>query len=208
MFKEKKWSNRIQLILLFVIFSAPLVGAYIYKAYITSGDRVYNTVNKGEFYSRPLDLADISFTISDKEGKLEEKTFNNFDSRWYLLVIADQQCNAVCEANLEKISYVKVVHARYAGRIVSTLVHNGLSVERSKELRDKFGLSVIEAKEREKFQEWLEPFYKGRSQNEFDADRIYMVDPLKKLMMSYPVDVLPLDIYEDMKRLLKTSRVG
>ena len=206
MFKEKKWSNRFQLILLFVIFLAPLVGAYY--AFHTRDQSAYETVNKGEFYPAPQDLADIDFVITDNAGNAQQEAFNSFASRWYLVVVADKTCNAICEANLEKIAYVRVVHARYTGRIVSALIHAGMSTDRSKELISNFGLTGISAQNQESFQEWLKPFYEARGQNEFDGNRIYMIDPLKKLMMSYPSDVSPLDIYEDMKRLLKTSRVG
>lgn len=206
MFKEKKWSNRIQLILLFVIFLAPFLGAYY--AFHTRDSSTVNTINKGEFYPKPQDLADVDFVIIDNAGNQQQKNFNNFDSRWYLLVVANNKCNEACEANLKKIAYVKVVHARYTGRITSTLAHSGLTPERTKELRENYGLTAISTQAIEDFQEWLQPFYQGRGQAEFDPDRIYMIDPLKKLMMSYPVDVSPLDIYEDMKRLLKTSRVG
>ncbi len=206
MFKEKKWSNRFQLILLFVIFLAPLVGAYY--AFHTRDVGSFETVNKGEFYPKPQDLADVDFTITDNAGNQQQEKFNDFASRWYLVVVADHGCNAVCEANLEKIAYVRVVHARYTGRIISAMVHIGLSAERSQSLISNFGLTGISSQNNDNFQEWLKPFYQARGQNEFDASRIYMIDPLKKLMMSYPSDVSPLDIYEDMKRLLKTSRVG
>lgn len=206
MFKEKKWSNRIQLILLFIIFLAPLVGAYY--AFYTRDHSVHDTVNKGEFYSTPQDLADTGFVMTNNNGESQIKQFNDFDNRWYLMVVANNECNKICESNLEKIAYVRVVHARYTGRIVSTFAHFGLSAERSQQLIDNFGLMGISPQTAEGFQEWLKPFYEARDQSQFDSDRIYMIDPLKKLMMSYPSDVSPLDIYEDMKRLLKTSRVG
>lgn len=206
MFKEKKWSNRIQLILLFVIFLAPLVGAYY--AFYTRDTSQYNTINVGEFYAKPQDLANINFSISNNAGEIEQKDFNDFKSRWYLVVVADKVCDEVCEANLEKISYVRIVHARYAGRIASTLAHFDLPAERSKQLVDNFAVTSITPKTSEDLQSWLKPFHEARGQTEFDSGRIYMIDPLKKLMMSYPSDVSPLDIYEDMKRLLKTSRVG
>jgi len=206
MFKEKKWSNRIQLILLFVIFLAPLVGAYY--AYMTRDSREYDTVNIGEFYPKPQDLADIQFTLANPFGEKSERTFNNLDSKWYLFVVADQDCGQICEKNIEKIAYVNVVHARYTGRIVSALVHNGIDENRSEQLVNKYGVSTLSTTNQTEFAEWLTPFYQARGENAFDAGRIYMVDPLKKLMMSYPADASPLDIYEDMKLLLKTSRVG
>jgi len=91
---------------------------------------------------------------------------------------------------------------------VSALAHNDIEVSRKEALVSKYGVATLSSINPELFSEWLKPFYESRNQPQFESDRIYLVDPLKKLMMSYPADASPLDIYEDMKRLLKTSRVG
>jgi hypothetical protein len=41
-----------------------------------------------------------------------------------------------------------------------------------------------------------------------DARRIYMVDPLGNLMMSYAPGTDPRSIYQDIKKLLKLSHIG
>ena len=38
--------------------------------------------------------------------------------------------------------------------------------------------------------------------------RIYISDPLGNLMMSYPPDINPKGILKDLKKLLRTSRIG
>ena len=40
------------------------------------------------------------------------------------------------------------------------------------------------------------------------ADRIYIIDPLGNLMMSYAPDARPKGMLEDMKRLLRLSSIG
>jgi hypothetical protein len=40
------------------------------------------------------------------------------------------------------------------------------------------------------------------------ADRVYVIDPLGNLMMTYPPDFKPKGLLEDMKRLLKLSHIG
>ncbi|MGH1428163.1 MAG: hypothetical protein ACRBEE_09495 [Arenicella sp.] len=209
MFKEKKWSNRIQLILLFLIFFAPLSGAY-YCIYFSEFNCQGEATNMGELYlPKPLDLDDATFIVAESDGSLEEVKFNEFESRWYLLVLANDQCDVNCEKNLEKIGYVKTILARYAGRIESALAYHGLEAERVQELQKKYSLIAMNAADKQSFEKWLKPFYEGRQKAEIDMDRIYVIDPVKKLMMSYPLDAQPIDdIYEDMKRLLKTSRVG
>ena len=41
-----------------------------------------------------------------------------------------------------------------------------------------------------------------------DPDRIYVVDPLGNLMMSYPAGADPNGIRKDLARLLRVSRIG
>ena len=40
------------------------------------------------------------------------------------------------------------------------------------------------------------------------AERIYIIDPLGNLMMSYSPGVNPRDIHNDLKKLLRGSRIG
>jgi hypothetical protein len=40
------------------------------------------------------------------------------------------------------------------------------------------------------------------------ADRLYLIDPLGNLMMSYAPDAKPKGLLEDLKRLLGLSQVG
>ena len=41
-----------------------------------------------------------------------------------------------------------------------------------------------------------------------NAGRIYIIDPQGNLMMSYAPNVNPGDIYKDLKKLLRSSRIG
>jgi hypothetical protein len=202
MFKEKKWSNRFQLILLVIIFAAPLVGAYY--AYSTRDTRTYTTVNNGEFYNKPQDLADIAFV--NQAGEIT--AFNSFDKKWYVVIVADGQCDLDCEAALNKIARVRAMNGKNLHRIVSLFVHRGLSEERSTWLTENYKVNGISAQNPAELDQWLKPFYEARNEASFDKNRIYLIDPLKKLMMSYKLDVEPKAIFKDLKRLLKVSQVG
>jgi hypothetical protein len=205
MFKEKKWSNRIQLIIITLMFLAPLVGAKLYYSYLTrDGRTAFNTVNNGEFYTPPQDLANVLFNRSNGP----ELNFNEFDKRWYVVVVANGNCSIVCEKSLDKIARVRAMNGKNIGRIVSVLAHTGLSEARSNDLLKKYGVKGISTDNNEDFTAWLTPFYKARKKEKFEADRIYLIDPLKILMMSYPADVAPKGLFKDLKRLLKTSQIG
>jgi cytochrome oxidase Cu insertion factor (SCO1/SenC/PrrC family) len=40
------------------------------------------------------------------------------------------------------------------------------------------------------------------------SDRLYLVDPLGNLLMSYPPDAPPRALLDDLERLLKLSHIG
>lgn len=204
MFKDKKWSNRIQLILLLVIFSAPLLGAYFYKLYLERNGESFKTVNVGELYYQPKDLPDISFT--DSSGNIQ--SFNSFEKKWYIVVVADKSCDESCEQALNKIARIRAMQGKNLHRIVSLFVHRGLTKERSDWLAKTYTVTGVSPQNPDELEQWLQPFYQARGQASFDSTRIYLIDPLKKLMMSYPADVDPKGIFKDLKRLLKVSQVG
>jgi hypothetical protein len=49
---------------------------------------------------------------------------------------------------------------------------------------------------------------KNKRPSELSAGGYYLVDPLGNLVMYFPPDIDPSDMVEDIKRLLKFSRIG
>ena len=47
-----------------------------------------------------------------------------------------------------------------------------------------------------------------RQADRVSADRVYLIDPLGNLMMSYAADARPKGMLEDLKKLLRLSHVG
>jgi len=54
----------------------------------------------------------------------------------------------------------------------------------------------------------IEKFRLNEAEDPLKMNRIYIVDPLGNLMMSYEPNVNPRDIYTDLKKLLRGSRIG
>lgn len=198
----KRWLARLQLLALFAIFMAPVVGAYY--MYAKRDQLSLKTVNSGQLYRTPQDLAGIDFQLAGGA----EMPFSKFEKKWYLLVIADGACEATCEKNLLTIRQLRRMQGKNVNRVVSILVHRNLSGTIAGDLAAKYSIQQVTPSQPAVFDKWLEVFYGEREENEFDASRIYVVDPLKNLMMSYPSDVDPKAFYKDLKRLLKVSQVG
>lgn len=199
---KKQWLNRLQLLLLFAVFAAPLLGAYY--LYSQRNSQNFSTINNGELYPRPLDLGDITLQFEDGETK----TLNNLAKKWYLLVIAEGDCDVICEKNLLTIRQLRRMQGKNINRVVNLFIHSKLDPNVAKDMAEKYSITSAAVLKEQLFSEWLRPFYETRGQQQFDGSRIYIIDPLKKLMMSYPTEVEPKDFYKDLKRLLKVSQIG
>jgi hypothetical protein len=54
----------------------------------------------------------------------------------------------------------------------------------------------------------LDKFRLTSSDNPLEARRIYIIDSLGNLMMSFEPDANPRDIMQDLKKLFRASRIG
>ena len=160
--KTKLWMNRLQLILLFAVFAAPLLGAYY--LYSQRDTQTFSTVNNGELYSKPQDLIDLPLLF---EGE-QTKVFNQLEKKWYLIVVADGACDKVCENNLLTIRQLRRMQGKNINRVVSLFVHAGLDSAVAKDLTDKYSITGAAVTDLEMFSQWLKPFYEGRDQLQFD----------------------------------------
>lgn len=194
--KKQIWWNRIQLILLLILFSAPLIGAFLWQP--------TGYVNNGDLYERPADLTNIEFHLKTESGTVKQY-FANFERKWHLVVVAKNQCGQLCEENLLKIRQLKWMQGKNISRINSLFVYQNVAEEKVDDMRNKYHGIIPATASRADLKQWLRPFSKGKT---FDTGRIYLIDPLGKLMMSYPAGIEPKKIYKDLKRLLKVSQVG
>ena len=196
--KDKKqiWWNRLQLIMLLALFSAPIIGAFIWKP--------TGYVNHGQLYERPLDLANIEFELKTSDGDIKQN-FADFERKWHLVVVAKNNCGQLCEENLLKIRQLKWMQGKNIGRVNSLFVYQNITDEKVENLKEKYHGIVPATASNIDLERWLWTFSQGKT---FDSSKIYVIDPLGKLMMSYPAGMEPKKIYKDLKRLLKVSQVG
>ena len=193
--KQRCW-NRIQLILVLALFSAPIIGAFLWKP--------TGYVNNGQLYDNPVDLQNIQFSLKTQNGDIKQY-FEEFERKWYLVVVAKNRCGVLCEENLLKIRQLKWMQGKNIGRVSSLFVYQNISDEVVTDFKEKYHGIVPATANKVDLNRWLLPFSEGRT---FDSGRIYLIDPLGKLMMSYPAGIEPKKIYKDLKRLLKVSQVG
>jgi hypothetical protein len=118
--------------------------------------------------------------------------------KWVLLSFDAAGCDAYCERKLYLMRQVRAAQGKDAGRVerVWALTDNGRA--HAELLGAIEGTHVVPLKEA--------PALRGFPADA--ADRIYVVDPLGNLMMSFPRDPDPSKMLKDLQRLLRLSQIG
>lgn len=199
--ESNRGSSRAQLWLLAALFLVPLAIAFV--MYYGAGWRPGGLVNKGDLIDPPRPLKPNTF-LSPQDLPIEEDVLTG---KWTLVYIGNGQCDARCREALTLMRQTRLALGKDAARVrgvffatadccdVSYLdeEHAGLIVARADEVSDR---------------EWLAQFPQYGDVPVDQAGRIYIVDPLGNLMMSYAPDAPDKALLEDLKKLLKLSHIG
>lgn len=187
--------NRVQLILVLVVFAAPIAGAFLYKPKAFS--------NYGDIYTpvRPVD----NLVMTGKDGQVE---LDSLRRQWILLVTANGSCDNACEDNILKIRQLRFMQNNNMVRIRTLFLHNNLAKAVSDDLAAKYSPIESYSASENDYNRWTEILKLENAPAEAQKNRVYIIDPAGNLMMSYPAAAEPKQIQKDLKRLLKTSQIG
>ncbi len=193
---------RVWLVLIAIAFAAPMTAAYLLYY---GGWRPASARPHGELVVPPRLIADIE--LATLEGTAVR--FHSFQRRWSMLTFSSGECAAACERTLYKIQQVITAQGREAGRVRGVMVvTDALALDMLRyQLKDYPDVKAVIGT----------PANIALLARQFElpagsplsgSRRVYIVDPLGNLMMSYPADADPSGIRKDLTRLLRVSRVG
>lgn len=187
--------NRVQMILILVVFAAPVVAAFFYKP--------SSFTNYGDIYQpvRPVD----NLILQGDDGVVE---LDSLRRQWVFLVVARDECNTECEANILKMRQLRFMQNNDMTRIRTVFLHTGLPVAIATDLAAKYSPIEAYAVESEAYKKWSEILILDDAPDAAQVDRLYIIDPAGNLMMSYPPSADPNIMKKDIKRLLKASQIG
>ncbi|MBI5783054.1 MAG: SCO family protein [Gammaproteobacteria bacterium] len=193
---------RRRIFLLAALFVVPLIVAY---ALYYGGWRPSTTGNHGELVQPARTIEDAAFTTLD--GK--PVRFSALRGKWTLVTFGSAECLSPCERNLYKMRQAIAAQGENADRAQSVFV---VTDGKARDwlhyaIKDYPGLRVM-AGPPEAVANLARQFTLPAGGPLDNLNRIYMVDPLGNLMMSYPADADPSGIRKDLARLLRLSRIG
>ncbi len=192
--KSRFW-NRVQIVMIFIVFTAPLLGAYFYKP------SSFN--NYGDIYV-PVRVVD-NLQMQGAEGGVD---FDGFRRQWVFLVTANGACDQACEANILKIRQLRFMQNQNMTRIRTVFMQTGLQDAVAEDLRAKYSPVEVYEVEPAAYGQWAQVLKLDNAPAEAQMNRIYVIDPAGNLVISYPASAEPKSINKDIKRLLKTSQIG
>lgn len=196
-------SQRLKMLLVFLLFAAPVIAAWVWNANIERW-RPTTTTNYGELITpvRPLG----TLNLPQLDGKPLAKDF--LRGKWTLVYIGPAACDNDCQKNLYVMRQVRLALNEKMDRVQRLwIISDAQAAPRLPVLlSDHPGLVVARppAAERTAVLDTFKlPAAAGPVEN-----RIYIVDPLGNLMMRYPRRVDAKGVLKDIQRLLLTSWVG
>ncbi len=183
------------LLALAAIFFVPLIVAWIWF-YNVDALRPGGSVAKGELIQPARALGEFSFLRVDAEGEVTDASLHG---RWAMIYVGGAICGDDCRQSLYEMRQVHTALGRNGVRIQRVYLMVGASTPDDSAFYQTEHPGLIMAS--------VEP--SAQILGNFDQPgRIYLVDPLGNLMMSYPSDATGRDLLDDLKRLFRVSRIG
>ncbi|HHO68444.1 MAG TPA: hypothetical protein ENK12_05365 [Gammaproteobacteria bacterium] len=195
--------TRLSLLVLFAIFAAPVVVAWL-VFYVFPDWRPSGTSNHGQLVTpaRPLP----EFRLDTLGGDPLERTF--LRGKWTFVYLAQGPCDEACVQVLYKIRQVRLSQGKDIDRLQRLMLWDarGLDAAARGDLQAHFPgqrVALVDGGAAP-----LVDSFRIDARPPLQARRIYLVDPMGNLMMSYEADADPRGMMKDLHRLLKYSGLG
>ena len=191
---------RTVLLLLFAVCALPPLLSWFLYHYTALG-RNPSTSQHGALFAPPRPLPDWPLANPLDEAAAAE----SLHGKWSLIYLLDGACREACLENLHRMRQLRLTTGKNIHRVQRVLAAADRDSGAGAPWGDFPGQLLLVAPERAAM---ARLFRRDESDRPFERGRLYLVDPLGNLMMSYEAGVDPGGVIKDLKRLLKYSRIG
>ena len=188
------------------MFFAPLgIAFYLYYGHGTWHPA--GRVNAGDLIEPPRPMPSVALPLQSSG----ETAPDFLRRKWTLLYVERGSCAERCRSALYETRQVRLALDRDMDRVQRVFIADG----------DCCDFQTLRAQHPDLLAIRLSPAAApllallplrnaggGGGEGRANAQRIYVIDPLGNVMMSYPPDAKPKGMLEDMKRLLRLSHIG
>jgi cytochrome oxidase Cu insertion factor (SCO1/SenC/PrrC family) len=194
--------GRRQLLALAALFFVPLAIAF-WMYYGPTGWRPSGDASKGDLIEPARPLAEIALTTMDGEATAPSL----LRGKWTMLYVGDGLCDDRCRKALYLMRQSRIALNKDMDRVQRVFLVTGRCCDRGFLATEHPDL-VVASVEDAASAALLEPFPTYDGVPIADAGRIYLVDPLGNLLMSYAPTAPDKALLTDVKKLLRLSHIG
>lgn len=189
--------SRRRFLLLAAFFFVPLAVSFL----LYYGDlwRPEGGTNKGSLITPARPLPEIALTLPDGTQSAPDVLKN----KWTWVYIGDGQCDARCQTALADTRQARLLLSEKIDRVQRVFLATGNCCNLDFLKREHPGLIVALFDKPE-----LATQFAIDDKPPGQAGRLYLIDPLGNLMMSYEADAPNVGLLADIKKLLKLSHIG
>lgn len=197
--KRQQTKGRLVLLGLVIFFAVPLI--------LVMAMYRFDWHPKGKSYGDLIEpvvaikLPEAFFDVKTSDITAESK--NLWHDKWSAVILADQ-CETICQTRLHDARQIHASLEKDMGRLQRILITNQQDLaELQKQYPDLIILNQPSADVAA-----LAKQFDLNGVSAYTTQRVYMVDPLGNLMLSYSIEVKPVEMRKDWVRLLKYSWAG
>jgi cytochrome oxidase Cu insertion factor (SCO1/SenC/PrrC family) len=194
--------SRAQVWLLIGMFFAPLAVAFLlYYGLGGSSWRPHGSTNKGDLIHPVRPLPQV--TLQKPTG--EPLEIRSLQDKWTLVYAGDGQCDTRCREALVLSRQTRLALNQNMTRVQRLFLVSANCCD-EEYLHTEHPDLIIALTDDDAGRQLMSVFPEGSAAN--TEGRIYIVDPLGNLMMSYSPQAPREALLEDLKKLLKLSHIG
>ena len=191
-YQENQRKGRTVFLMMLIFFVVPIIAVVLMFKY----DFKPTGTSRGELMTPPR-LLETTTTLKNSDGQ-DSKRF--WSEKWTMVYVADV-CEANCMAKLRDMRQIHVSMYKDIPRTQRVLVTTMQDVSAIK--KDFPDLNIINQTTADISA--LSQQFNVANEVAMQSNRLYFVDPLGHIMMSYPADTAAADIRKDLARLLRYS---
>lgn len=195
--RRARWTIAI----LLAVFLAPVAGGW---AWFYFGDN-FSLKNNGQLYEPARPVGDVDFRAADRP----QAALADLRGNWLLLYVGQGACEDACIARLDEISRVRVSLGKNIKRVVPVYLADTTPDDSTlARIRAALPVGVVAGLADGGFDALGRTLARDGEDAAAVLRRVYLIDPIGNLVLSYEPDADPSGIRRDLARLLRVSQIG
>ena len=189
--QEVNKRGRLQFLIIVLVFLGPMVVAA--WMYTTGRLQPESSTNHGNLIDPVVQLNEALPGSSP--------LFSATEAPWTLLYMNEGSCDEPCHDALYRLRQIRLMLGKDVGRVDRVFLHGDLPPSDLDFQEQQRGLATIADQDFGRLLDKSRP-------KDLPAGGIYLIDPLHNLIMYFSPDLVPRDMADDLKHLLRLSRIG